>query len=131
LPTRSHSHTNPKRQLRPIDLEPVVRAAVLRGQAHVVEHGPEIQQLVIDRPAPAAAPDRPEQLDPQGVCEQQRGAVLAQQFGRFSGKLAVGDSDPRDDFSHDSTPIRDHQPDVAGKLASDRFGCLHEGRFAR
>src|SRR5947209_4397210 len=84
----------------------MVPAAVPRGQAQVVEHGPDVEQLVIDRPAPVAAAERPEQVDPQGVGEEQRGAVLTQQVSRFPGQLAVGDPDPRDDFSHDSTPKR-------------------------
>src|SRR5437868_2310714 len=55
-----------------------------------------------------AAPDRPEQVNPQRVGEQQRGAVLPQQVGRLPGQLAVGDPDPRDDFSsHGSTPKKE------------------------
>src|SRR5260370_8897810 len=54
-----------------------------------------------------AAPDRPEQVTPQRVGEQQRGAVLPQQVGRLPGQLAVGDPDPRDDFSHGSTPKKE------------------------
>src|SRR5260370_34179556 len=54
-----------------------------------------------------AAPDRPEQVTPQRVGEQQWGAVLTQQVGRLPGQLAVGDPDPRDDFSHGSTPKKE------------------------
>src|SRR5437588_501564 len=60
---------------------------------------------------PVTSANRPEQVNPQRVGEQERCTVLPQQVGRLAGELAIGDSDPRDDVEHDSTP--DKEPFVS------------------
>ena len=92
--------------LRPVDLEPMVPAPVVRGEPEVVEHGPDVEQLVIDLQPSMAAAERPEEEDPERVGEQQGRAVLPKQVGRLAGELAVGDPNASDDFRHERPPFQ-------------------------
>ncbi len=79
-----------------VDLEAFVRAAVLVGEAHVMEHRPGVEQFRVEAQAAMFAGKRTEIIHPAGVVEQERRGGIAHQFGDLPGELAVGDGDPVD-----------------------------------
>ena len=52
-----------------VDLETLIRASVLRGKAHVVEHGAGIEELGIKTETAALAGERAPVIDAAGMAE--------------------------------------------------------------
>jgi len=59
-------------RVRAIHLEALICAGVLRGEAHVVEHGAGVKELGIEAEAAALAGERAPVIDAARVMEQQR-----------------------------------------------------------
>jgi hypothetical protein len=78
-----------------VDLEALMRARVLRGQPHVVEHRSGIKQLWIEAQTVPLAGERAPVIDLARMVEQQWRFGIPDQFGHFSREFAVGDDDPR------------------------------------
>ena len=72
-----------------VDLEALMRARVLRGEAHVVEHGAGVKELGIEAEAAALAGERAPVIDAARVMEQQRRLGIPDQFGYFTRQFAV------------------------------------------
>src|ERR1700716_3655799 len=88
------------RQVGAVDLEALVGAPVVLGQAEVVEHRADVEQLGVGLDFAVAALQAREEEHSAGVVEQQRGAGLADQLGGPAGALGVGDVDPGDRLGH-------------------------------
>ena len=73
-----------------VHLEALIPASVLRGQAHVVEHGAGIKELAIETLAASPACHRSPVKDAARVVEQQRRLGIPDQFGHLTRQLAVG-----------------------------------------
>ena len=78
-----------------VDLEALIGAGVLLGQAHVVEHGAGIEQLGIEAQTAPLAGERAPVIDAARMVEQQRRLGIPDQFGHFARQFAVGNDDPR------------------------------------
>jgi hypothetical protein len=88
------------RQVGAVDLETLVGAPVALGQAEVVEHRADVEQLGVGLDPAVAALQGREEEHPAGMVEQQRGAVFADQLGGLAGQLGVRDVDPGDRLGH-------------------------------
>ena len=78
-----------------VDLETLIRARMLGGEAHVVEHRAGVEELGIEAEAAALAGERAPVIDAARVMEQQRRLGIPDQFGHFTCQFAVGNDDSR------------------------------------
>src|SRR4030088_1206848 len=76
-----------------VNLEAFLRAAMLLGQAHVVEHRACIKQFGIESQSATLACQRAPVIDPARMVKQQRRLGVPHQLGYFTRELAVGNSD--------------------------------------
>ena len=84
------------RRIGTVHLEAAAIAAVLMGQAHVMEHAACVQQFtVVTQPQPLPGKGR-EVEHPAGVVEQQRGSRVTDELGDFPSHGAVGHLDTGD-----------------------------------
>src|ERR1700722_3364946 len=79
------------RDIRAVDLEPLVRATVSRHQPHVVEHGAGIEQLRIELQSAMPAREGSEMKHAAGVMKQQRRNRVSNHRGDLTRQFAVGD----------------------------------------
>jgi hypothetical protein len=78
-----------------VDLETLVRAAVLMRQAHVMEHRARIKQFGIESEFPTFAGQRSPVKDAARMVKQQRRLGIVHQLHYLAGELAVGNPDAR------------------------------------
>ena len=104
-----------------VDLEPLRLGAVLVGQAEVVEHRTDVEQLGIRGQAPELTLEHAEEVDAARVVEQQRWGGVAHEIGRLRDHAAVGDGDTSDLFSHE-TQCRWPSDSTALSVRSDSPG---------
>ena len=81
--------------IRTVDLKALPLAAVLMGQAHVVEHRACIKQFRIEFESAAPACQSAPVIDAARMVKQQRRFAVPHQFRDFARQLAVGDPDSR------------------------------------
>ena len=79
-----------------VDLETLMRARMLGGEAHVVEHGASIKELGIETEAAALAGKRAPIIDSARVIEEQRRLGIPDELGYFLRELAI-----RNAYAHD------------------------------
>src|SRR5437899_13022847 len=82
--------------IRAVDLEALGLAAVLMGQAHVVEHRACIKQFGIESESATLACQSAPVIDAARVVKQQRRFGVPHQLRDFARELAVGNSDSRE-----------------------------------
>ena len=83
--------------IRAVNLEALLRGAVLMRQAHVVEHRACIKQFGIEPQSAPLARQRAPVIDAARMVKQQRGFCVPHQFGYFAGELAVGNTNFQQD----------------------------------
>ena len=79
------------RDIRAIDLESLVRAAVSRHQSHVVEHGAGIEQFRIELQSAMPAREGSKMKHAAGVMKQQRRNRVSNHRGDLTRQFAFGD----------------------------------------
>ena len=84
-----------------VDLEALVVAAVLLGQAEVVEQGADVEQLGVEVELVLLPAQRAEHVHAAAVVVDDVGCGFADELGRLLGQLAVGDCDSGDFLGHD------------------------------
>ena len=72
-----------------LDLETLMRARMLGGQAHVVEHGASVKELGIEPEAAALAGERAPIINAARVIEEQRRLGIPDELGYFLRELAI------------------------------------------
>jgi hypothetical protein len=82
--------------VRAVDLETLVRAAVCRGQAHVVKHRPGVQELAIELEAMTLSGKRTPVVDAAGMVEQQSRFGILDELRYLAGEASVRNADSFD-----------------------------------
>ncbi len=83
-----------------VDLEALMRAAVLMRQPHVVEHGARIEQFRIELQAAMLPRERTEIIDAARMVEEERRLCIPHELRHFARQFAVGDGHPADGRIH-------------------------------
>src|ERR1700759_5510478 len=78
-----------------VNLEALLRGAVLMSQAHVVEHRARVKQLGIKPQSATLACQSAPVIDAPRMMKQQRPLGIAHQFRYLASELAVGYADCR------------------------------------
>jgi hypothetical protein len=81
--------------IRPVDLETLGLAAVLIGQAHVMEHRARIKQFGIESETAMVSCQSAPVIDAARMVKEQRRFVVLYQLSYFVRELAVGNYDSR------------------------------------
>src|ERR1700719_4433211 len=79
-------------RIRAIHLEALICAGVLRGEAHVMEHGAGIKKFGIKAETATLAGERAPVIDAARVMEQQRWLGIPDEFRYFPRELAIGNN---------------------------------------
>ena len=72
-----------------VHLEALMRAGVLGGEAHVMEHSAGVEELGIEAEVAALAGECAPVIDAARMMEQQRWLSIPDQFGHFTCQFAV------------------------------------------
>jgi hypothetical protein len=79
--------------IRAVNFEALIHAAVLMGQAHVVKHRACIKQFGIEFQSSAFARQSSPMIDAARMMKEQRGLGVSYQFRYFASELAVRNSE--------------------------------------
>ncbi len=103
-----------------VDLEAFVGAGEGRLEAHVVEHGAQVEQLEVDLQALALSGEGAEQEDPVGVMVEQLRFGVPHQLVNVAGQGAVGHGDTRDGSGGDGSGGDSRSHDMAPVCEGER-----------
>jgi hypothetical protein len=107
--------------IRAIDFEAMIRAAMLMGQAHVEEHRACTEQFGIEAQSATLACQSSPVVDAARMVKQQRRFGIPHQIRYFAREFAVGNSDSRK---------IDNGLNIAGSNRADGWLVEHRDAFA-